>query len=79
MIKLPCKENKCILYPSCMHRERIKCIMLLDWISNVGHNRKTWVYMKKHLKGVRTISGYERRIDSSAIIKEESKDETKSM
>lgn len=52
---IPCKENKCLKYPSCINKEEIHCRSLFNWLSHRGHTEETWKHMRKFLKSIQTI------------------------
>jgi len=34
-IMIPCKQNKCLLYPSCMNKYHIKCIWMIEYYDSL--------------------------------------------
>jgi len=53
---IPCKANKCILYPACINKEEIYCSELYGWITKYGVEYKiNWIYLRKYFKNVDAI------------------------
>ena len=47
MSEIPCKANKCISYPVCLHKSILDCQDLYDWVAEMAPNKDfTWSYIR---------------------------------
>lgn len=63
MNQIPCKENKCILYPVCRYKEEIECNDLYRWLrfdKSDAHtfykNKYRWLRMQDCLPYIDSVS-----------------------
>lgn len=61
MSQIPCKRNKCVLYPVCLNKETIKCDDLnvyADHLIQAYGRDKLWQYLKPHLPKINRVTFY---------------------
>lgn len=73
MRQLPCKADKCLVYPSCKSKKVIYCLPLFMWVGYQGHTDDTWDYMKQYLTNVKKIK-FEENVRNGTIEYIERKD-----
>ena len=55
---IPCKINKCLLYPSCINKKRIKCKLLYQYFrqceaeNDKDHASYSWDKLRKYFKRI---------------------------
>jgi len=56
---LPCKENKCILYPICMSKDYIDCAELYihgNYLESKGDYKSAWSILRESFPNLRTLT-----------------------
>ena len=56
---LPCKENKCILYPICMNKNYIDCVILYkygNYLDSKGDYKSAWNILRSYFPNLRTLT-----------------------
>jgi len=75
MKQIPCKANKCILYPICINKEVIFCRTLNKWLNEQGkYSTITWEYIEKYLKNVKLIREPDKTTPDSIHLIQKSRD-----
>ena len=54
-LTIPCKFNKCLLYPACKYKTVISCKILFNWMIRKGNTIKTWLYITKTLPKIHSL------------------------
>ena len=54
-IMIPCKKDKCLLYPSCMNKHNIKCIWMIEYYDSLRHQysrSRSWQLIRIQLPNI---------------------------
>ncbi len=72
---IPCKANKCLLYPMCQNKTHIDCPEIRSYIQtlyNVPYSKtKVWKIINRDLKNLFTYSGPTIGLQDTIIHKDE--------